>query len=265
MRRWSTMGNTSNKFSPEVRSRAVRLVLDLEHEHSSRWAAITSVASKIGCTAQTVSEWIKRTEIDAGKPAGLPIAPSTDHDHRAKRADPAKLSARAKLDMALKPEIARVLAENFEVLAHARSGSRWGAKASRWRAARSNASWPLWDRTAQPRQAGQDDCAGQGRTMPARLCGPSLPCPGAEPALAVGLHLRLDLVGLRRRGLRHRRLRLRPPHRRLARLPNHARGLRAGRSRAGPARAPSRQHGGAGASLGPRRAVWSQPVVATLC
>ena len=49
--------------------------------------AITSVASKIGCTAQTVSEWIKRTEIDAGKPAGLPIAPSTDHDHRAKRVE----------------------------------------------------------------------------------------------------------------------------------------------------------------------------------
>ena len=59
---------TTNKFSPEVRSRAVRLVVDHEHEHPSRWAAIASVSSKIGCTAQTLNEWVKKAERESGKP-----------------------------------------------------------------------------------------------------------------------------------------------------------------------------------------------------
>ena len=57
---------TGNKFSPEVRSRAVRLVLDQEAEHRSRWTAIMSIAAKIGCTPQTLLDWVKKAEVDSG-------------------------------------------------------------------------------------------------------------------------------------------------------------------------------------------------------
>jgi transposase-like protein len=63
---------TTNKFSPEVRARAVRMVLEHEGEHQSRWAAVSSIAAKIGCTAQTLSDWVKKAEIDSGARAGVP-------------------------------------------------------------------------------------------------------------------------------------------------------------------------------------------------
>ncbi len=66
------MNNTRNRFSLEVRARAVRMVLENESDYSSRWAAITSISSKIGCVPQTLSSWIKRKEVDSGMIAGVP-------------------------------------------------------------------------------------------------------------------------------------------------------------------------------------------------
>lgn len=65
------MSNTSRRYSPEVRERAVRLVVEHQHEHASQWAAIVSVAAKIGCTPETLRGWVRRVEVDEGRRPGL--------------------------------------------------------------------------------------------------------------------------------------------------------------------------------------------------
>ena len=61
---------TSNRFSPEVRQRAVRMVLDGGGDHASQWAAIGSIAAKIGCTSETLRKWVRQAERDAGQRPG---------------------------------------------------------------------------------------------------------------------------------------------------------------------------------------------------
>ena len=66
------MSKTTNKFSPEVRERAVRLVFGNEGQHASRWQAVMSISAKIGCTPQTLNDRVKKAEVDSGKRAGVP-------------------------------------------------------------------------------------------------------------------------------------------------------------------------------------------------
>jgi len=63
--------NKQTRYSPEVRERAVRLVFEHQGEHGSQWAAIGSIAEKMGCTAETLRKWVRQAERDQGKRAGL--------------------------------------------------------------------------------------------------------------------------------------------------------------------------------------------------
>ena len=63
--------NTSRRYSPEVRERAVRMVLEQQTEHSSQWATIQSIASKIGCTNETLRRWVRQVERDQGVRTGM--------------------------------------------------------------------------------------------------------------------------------------------------------------------------------------------------
>ena len=70
----------SPKFSPEVVDRAVRMVFDAKDQYPSQWAAIESIAGKIGCTAETLRRWVRQGERDSGVREG----PTTAEQQRVK-------------------------------------------------------------------------------------------------------------------------------------------------------------------------------------
>ena len=63
--------NTRPGYAPEVKERAVRMVLSTEHEHRSRWATIQSVAAMIGCTPETLRSWVNKSEVNSGAKTGV--------------------------------------------------------------------------------------------------------------------------------------------------------------------------------------------------
>src|SRR3978361_2484998 len=71
---------TSNRYSAEVRSRAVRMVVEPGADHASEWAASGSIAAKIGCTGETLRGWVRQAERDQG----LRVGPTSDDRERIK-------------------------------------------------------------------------------------------------------------------------------------------------------------------------------------
>jgi transposase len=84
------MNKLQKRYSPEVRERAVRLVLEHQGEYDTQWGAISSIAGKIGCTTEALRRWVRQAERDQGKRAGL----STGERERLKQLERENLELR---------------------------------------------------------------------------------------------------------------------------------------------------------------------------
>lgn len=162
----------------------------------------------------------------------LPIGPATYNAHVAKRANPSKLSARAKQDNVIQPEIVRVFKANFEICGVKKNWHQMVHE--RFDFARCTVAQLMRGMRLAGVIRGQSikttvqDMAVPCRAVHAESCKQELQGTGTERALGLRLHMRKHPDGLRLRGLRHRRLCT--PHRRLACEPNTACWLRAGRT-----------------------------------
>ncbi len=117
-----TKSEMANRYSPDIRARAARLVFEHQGSYETQAGAIAAIAPKIGCIPQTLREWFKRAEKDSGMRDGVTTEErdrikTLERENRelrqARLADPSKASARHQRDTELRPEIKRVWDENY--------------------------------------------------------------------------------------------------------------------------------------------------------